>query len=233
MARQRTYIVKHRHRKPYIKEPSNVPMYLCLAFLAFCFYLIHEGKQDRIRMELADQAYYQEQKILAEAKLPVPTIVSHNKIVPVKKPATKTVVAAKAVDQKELMCLAKNIFFEARGTDEKEMIRVINVTTNRVKDANFPKTYCQVVYDPSQFSWTLNLIVHNVPKIIKQQFSEQKAWEQAKIMANHELSYGYKDITHGALFYHTPYVNPRWARGNKLAMIMETDYHKYYRPRKQ
>ena len=44
---------------------------------------------------------------------------------------------SKVVDAREMNCLAENIFFEARGTDEQEMIRVINVTTNRVKKSGF------------------------------------------------------------------------------------------------
>src|ERR1035437_3350687 len=62
----------------------------------------------------------------------------------------------KKVDKKELDCLAKNVFFEARGTDEAEMIRVVNVTTNRVNESG--KSYCRIVREAGQFSWTLDLI---------------------------------------------------------------------------
>lgn len=144
---------------------------------------------------------------------------------------TKKVIKPKMVDEKELMCLAKNVFFEARGTDKQEEIKIINVTTNRVKSKMFPKTYCGVVYDHKQFSWTINLVKHDINRFIKK-VVEYKAWEAAQKMARFELEYGYKDTTSGSLLYHTPGVNPKWCRNGKTKMVMATNYHMYYKFKK-
>lgn len=144
----------------------------------------------------------------------------------------KKVIQPKVVDEKELTCLAKNIFFEARGTDKNEEIKIINVTTNRVKSKMFPKTYCGVVYDHKQFSWTINLVKHDISRLIKK-VVEYKAWENAQKMARFELEYGYKDTTFGSLLYHTPGVNPKWCRNGKTKMVMATNYHMYYKFKRQ
>ena len=53
----------------------------------------------------------------------------------------------------ELMCLATNIYFEARGEPEAGQFMVGFVTMNRVYDKRFPNTVCGVVYQPGQFIW--------------------------------------------------------------------------------
>ena len=59
--------------------------------------------------------------------------------------------------KKDLECLAKNIYFEARGESHKGKIAVAQVTLNRViHSSEFNKTICGVVYQKDQFSWTSN-----------------------------------------------------------------------------
>lgn len=53
----------------------------------------------------------------------------------------------------ELMCLARNIYFEARGESEPGQFLVGFVTMNRVSDKRFPNTICGVVNQPNQFVW--------------------------------------------------------------------------------
>lgn len=49
------------------------------------------------------------------------------------------------VDPKELMCLARNIYFESRGEPRNGKVAVGVVTLNRVEDPRFPNTVCKVV----------------------------------------------------------------------------------------
>lgn len=49
------------------------------------------------------------------------------------------------VDPKELLCLARNIFYESGSEPEAGKIAVGVVTLNRVEDPRFPKTVCEVV----------------------------------------------------------------------------------------
>jgi len=54
----------------------------------------------------------------------------------------------------EMMCLAENIYFEARAEGVEGKAAVANVTRNRVVSKDFPNTYCGVVYQgPVRESW--------------------------------------------------------------------------------
>ena len=47
--------------------------------------------------------------------------------------------------QKEMICLADNIYFEARNEPVEGMYGVAFVTMNRVRDGSYPNTICNVV----------------------------------------------------------------------------------------
>lgn len=53
-------------------------------------------------------------------------------------------------------CLAKNVWFESRGESKLGKTLVANVVRNRTSFGRpFANTICTVVYQKSQFSWTL------------------------------------------------------------------------------
>ena len=56
----------------------------------------------------------------------------------------------------EILCMATNIYHEARGEPEAAQFMVGFVTMNRVRDPRWPNTVCKVVYQPGQFIWTKN-----------------------------------------------------------------------------
>ena len=54
----------------------------------------------------------------------------------------------------EILCLAQNVYFEARAESISGKAGVANVTKNRVEDSRWPSTYCEVVGDgPVRESW--------------------------------------------------------------------------------
>lgn len=55
----------------------------------------------------------------------------------------------------EFNCLARNVFFESRGEPLVGKIAVSQTVFNRLRTGKWGSTVCQVVYAPSQFSWTL------------------------------------------------------------------------------
>ena len=55
------------------------------------------------------------------------------------------------LDQKELMCLARNIFYESGNESEKGKIAVGMVTLNRTEHPAFPRTVCEVVKQKTVF----------------------------------------------------------------------------------
>jgi len=62
-----------------------------------------------------------------------------------RKPISKVVL-----DEKQLTCLAKNIFYEAPMESYRGKLAVATVTMNRVRHKQFPKTICGVVYQREQ-----------------------------------------------------------------------------------
>lgn len=111
--------------------------------------------------------------------------------------------------QKQIDCLAQNIYHEAGNEPQEGKIAVALVTLNRTTDAaeRFPKNICGVVKQktPSvcQFSWFCE-----ANKIVRSQEMYNSAREVAiYVYVNYEKL---KDTTKGALFYHADYVNPKW-----------------------
>jgi spore germination cell wall hydrolase CwlJ-like protein len=59
---------------------------------------------------------------------------------------------AQSVDQHELDCLARNIYYEAGLESEEGQVAVGLVTINRSRDQKFPNTICGVVNQKTTFS---------------------------------------------------------------------------------
>jgi N-acetylmuramoyl-L-alanine amidase len=108
----------------------------------------------------------------------------------------------------EASCLATNIYFEARGESIKGQIAVALVTLNRVADADFPDTICEVVYqgktnskgkpirNKCQFSWYCDSIPDTVPK-------NSVEAKLAVLIAITAMTTPIHDFTNGALYFHS------------------------------
>lgn len=133
--------------------------------------------------------------------------------------------------QKQIDCLAENIYFEAAYEPTHGRIAVALVTMNRVQDPRYPDTICEVVKQKTR-------IVSIGDKRIVCQFSwycetgksvrNMKAYMEAKqialyVYANYE---NIKDFTNGALFYHADYVNPKWRGLEKTVVIGRHIFYK-------
>ncbi len=134
---------------------------------------------------------------------------------------TRTVEATAAkYSQKELDCLAKNLYHEARGEGFIGMEAVAMVTLNRVKAKGFPSDICDVVYQESQFSWTA----------VEKKVVDTQAWQQAKHIVQYAVN-ATEDITDGALFFHAKHVKPQWAKHFDVALVVNN--HIFYKRRSQ
>lgn len=122
----------------------------------------------------------------------------------------------------EIDCLAMNIYQEAGNESKLGKIAVGNVTMNRVKSNQYPRTVCGVISQTykgaCQFSWFCNG---------KAQRVSQEAYNDIRKLAKKIYHGEVKDITRGALFFHNPDVNPEWAKEEK--MTVEIGNHKFYR----
>lgn len=131
--------------------------------------------------------------------------------------------------EKELECLAINIYREAGHENFEGKVAVAQVTMNRVAHPSFPKDICGVVYQKNvvmekvvcQFSWYCDSTHRNRPK---NPDAYKESYEVAKkvLLEDFRLS-----VLKEALYYHADYVNPRW----KLEKIGKIGRHIFYRQR--
>lgn len=121
-------------------------------------------------------------------------------------------------DSKQINCLAKAIYFEARGEDWKGMVAVAQVAKNRTESDNFPDTFCKVVYQKNQFSWAK----YN-PKV-----KDKDSWDQALAVAKVAYYLGFpQDVTRGALYFHSGNHKPSWT--SRLKKSATINNHKFYK----
>ncbi len=114
---------------------------------------------------------------------------------------------------KEMRCLALNVYFEARGEPAEGQLAVAMVTMNRVKSRHYPNSVCGVVWQKRQFSWT-----HDGKS---DRPTDKRAWRLAQKIARFTYQrYGKLsrrirealDLTKGALHYYAPRLAaPYWA----------------------
>lgn len=136
--------------------------------------------------------------------------------------------------QREVQCLAKNIYFEARNEPKEGQIAVAFVTLNRVSSKDFPDSICEVVEQRNsrlcQFSWYCeerpNYLYRNNILTITNNREYNKIRDLAvHVYANHELM---KDPSRGSLYYHADYVNPNWRH---LERVVTIGRHIFYNER--
>ncbi|MEN9388930.1 MAG: hypothetical protein RLY61_14 [Candidatus Parcubacteria bacterium] len=128
--------------------------------------------------------------------------------------------------QKQVKCLAENIYFESAHEPDQGKMAVAFVTLNRTRHKDFPSTVCEVVTQKTkstcQFSWFC--IVKD--KIPRNDEIYSKILDMASfVYVNYEKI---DDPTLGALYYHADYVNPRWKNLNHTTTIGR---HIFYVPK--
>ncbi|MFC0338390.1 Cell Wall Hydrolase [Kushneria avicenniae] len=122
-------------------------------------------------------------------------------------------------------CLARSIYWEAKGTNAREMEAVANVIMNRLGSDGFPTTLCGVVQEGSetgscQFSWWCD----GRPD----EANELKEYATAREIARQALNGSLIDRTHGALFFHHRGITPSWA--SSFVQTAQTHEFRFYRP---
>lgn len=132
------------------------------------------------------------------------------------------------VSRQELLCLALNDYWEARGESTRGRVAVAQVVLNRARDPRFPSGICDVVsQNPSgkpltcQFSWYCDGRSDRP--------TNAAAWRSSVLLAKSLLTRNnaISDLTHGALWYHNRTVDPGWA--GRLAFATRVGDHYFYR----
>jgi spore germination cell wall hydrolase CwlJ-like protein len=120
-------------------------------------------------------------------------------------------------------CLAKAVYFEARGESTKGQEAVAEVVMTRTHVRG--KSVCGVVYEGAsrntgcQFSFTCD----GISDVVR----DRAAWARASRVAGLVLSGRAKDVTHGATNYHANYVTPYWA--SSMTKVKKIGSHVFYR----
>lgn len=128
---------------------------------------------------------------------------------------------------KDIDCLAKNIYYEARNEPFEGKVAVAQVTVNRTNSPKYPASICNVVYQRTkkdgvvicQFSWTCQ---KNAAKM------DEYMWEEAKYIATKVLTDGYSHVKlarTNALYFHAKYVDPGW---NRKYIVSRIGNHIFY-----
>ena len=126
--------------------------------------------------------------------------------------------------QKEVRCLAQNIYFESAYEPDQGQLAIAFVTLNRTKHVSFPNSICEVVTQKTkntcQFSWFCqdkerkSFLSNNVP-------NNQQTYNKILQLATFTYINYDKiiDPTNGAIFYHADYVNPHWKNVTPIRTI--------------
>lgn len=123
---------------------------------------------------------------------------------------------------REVECLAKNIYYEAGSEPYNGKLAVAQVTMNRVKSDQFPRTVCGVVYQKTkgtcQFSWVCQDNLQ--PKY-------GQAWKESlKIAENILINKRSYNVVGGAKYFHATYVDPAWS--NTKRIVAQIGNHIFY-----
>ncbi len=132
-----------------------------------------------------------------------------------------------AVRERQLACLAKNIYYEARGEPFEGKVAVAQVTINRTKSGQFPEDICKTIYQKNvvyekvicQFSWACDRDSGNRPP-------NNAGYRESMEVAKKVLLEDFRLPTlKDAMYFHAESVNPGWKK-EKLAKIGSHIFYK-------
>ena len=118
------------------------------------------------------------------------------------------------VRNRQLDCLARNIYYEAGNQPFEGKVAVAQVTINRAESGQFPSDICRVVYQKNvvyekvlcQFSWYCASPSAKKPM-------NGPVYTESMEVAKKVLLEGFRlpSIKH-ALYFHGDYINPKWGK---------------------
>lgn len=129
--------------------------------------------------------------------------------------------------ERQLACLAKNIYHEAGNQPFEGKVAVAQVTLNRAASGRFPDDICQTIYQKNvmyekvicQFSWVCDREVLSRP-INKANFRESEEVAKKVLLEGFRLPSLEK-----AMYFHADYIDPKWKRER----IVKIGNHIFYR----
>ena len=118
------------------------------------------------------------------------------------------------VRERQLACLAKNIYYEAGNQPFEGKVAVAQVTLNRTESGLYPSDICKTIYQKNivyekvlcQFSWVCDRDT-TVKAINKVSFKESEEVAKKVLLEGFRLP-SLKE----AMYFHGDYINPGWKR---------------------
>jgi spore germination cell wall hydrolase CwlJ-like protein len=132
-----------------------------------------------------------------------------------------------AVRDRQLQCLAKNIYHEAGSEPFEGKVAVAQVTMNRTQSGQFPEDVCKTIYQKNivyekvvcQFSWVCEHTTGVRPM-------NKAVYEESMAVAKKVLLEGFRlPSLKDAMYFHGDYINPGWKR-EKIAKIGRHIFYK-------
>lgn len=132
--------------------------------------------------------------------------------------------------QKQVRCLAENMYYEAVGESRTGRIAIAFVTLNRVEHLAYPNTICEVVTQKyknvCQFSWVCQKEKYkNFIRGVNLK-EDNPSYEEILRLATYVYLNrdSLDDPTKGSLYYHADYVSPNW----NLKKTVQIGKHIFY-----
>jgi len=119
--------------------------------------------------------------------------------------------------QKDVECLALNVYMESRGEPWKGQIAVAQVVVNRLHSKKYGNSICQIVYAKGQFSWTQDYASGN---------KNYKQWKNSLVISRAVLSGQLRLPNFNAKYFHNKTVKPSWAKNKHLVATIAN--HRFY-----
>ena len=114
----------------------------------------------------------------------------------------------------QLMCLAKNIYYEAGLEGRDGMLAVAQVTVNRTQNEKFPSTICGVVNQKTE--------IVKPTRVTKTRLLKQPLWKKDKEIQTTEMVYRKIKICQFSWVCNPPapvkYLSDRWRESVNVAM---------------
>ena len=119
---------------------------------------------------------------------------------------------------RQLECLAVGIYFESKSEPLEGQLAVGHVIANRASSGRFPKTYCGVLFQRSQFSFVRGKSYPHIARGSRQ-------WANAVAVAKIVDEDMHASPVGKALFFHAKRVSPGW----RLTRVASVGNHVFYR----
>lgn len=123
---------------------------------------------------------------------------------------------------KQILCMAKNLYYEAAMESYEGKLAVAQVTMNRANSSKFPSDVCAVVYQKVNNTYQFSWVGEKVSEV-----RNKYAWEECLHVARRALTEKKLHDTiykTQAMYYHNTSVKPGW----NLRYVAKIGNHLFY-----